>query len=84
MSSRSFHNRRVARRLDSTGRGEIGIRNSYEGVCYTPSHSVSVGTRQGALLANNVIYSVASHPTLHYIGGGVQTKFPSVVLFIFK
>ena len=35
MSSRYFH-----RRLDSTGRREIGIRISSERVCYTPSHTV--------------------------------------------
>ena len=42
MSSRSFH-RRVARRLNSNGRREIGIRNSSEGVCYTPSQTVVEG-----------------------------------------
>ena len=39
MSSTYFH-RRVPRRLDSTGRRDIGIRSSSEEVCYTPSQAV--------------------------------------------
>ena len=45
MSSRSFH-RRVARRLNFTGRREIGLRNSSEGVRFTPpSHTAHVLTK---------------------------------------
>ena len=46
MSCRSFH-RHVARRINSTGRREIGIRNSFEGVCYnTQSHTVRLKTKR--------------------------------------
>ena len=41
MSSRFFHGR-VARRVGSTGRREIGIRKSSEGVCYTRPRTVYI------------------------------------------